>query len=107
MLHRNSNEVVAAIVVALIVVVAVVAAVVDLYGLKVDAPRDVLDTIIPSFTALGGGEAKRMRWRRLGRSSSDDDVLRSLLVPGAMDKAAFFRITSLQIWYVDDDDDSG
>ena len=105
MLHRNSSEVDAAVVVValIVVVVVVVAAVVDLYGLKVDAPRDVLDTIIPSFTALGGGEAKRMRWRRLGRSSSDDDVLRSLLVPGAMDKAVFFRITSLQIWYVDDD----
>ena len=106
MLHRNSSEVVAAVVVVALIVVAAVA-VVDLYGLKVDAPRDVLDTIIPSLTALGGGEAKRMRWRRLGRSSSDDDVLRSLLVPGAMDKAVFFRITSLQIWYVDDDDDSG
>jgi hypothetical protein len=66
----------------------------DLYGLKVDAPRDVLDTIIPSLTALGCGDAKRMRLRRLG---SSDGILRSLLVvpPGAVDKAEFFRITSL------------
>jgi hypothetical protein len=67
----------------------------DLYGLKVDAPRDVLDTIMPSLTALGCGDAKRMRWRRLG---SSDGILRSLLVvvpPGAVDKEEFFRITSL------------
>ena len=67
----------------------------DLYGLKVDAPRDVLDTIMPSLTALGCGDAKRMRWRRLG---SSDGILRSLLVvvpPGAVDKEEFFLITSL------------
>lgn len=67
----------------------------DLYGLKVDAPRHVLDTIMPSLTALGCGDAKRISWRRLGSSVG---ILRSLLVvvpPGAVDKAEFFRITSL------------